>query len=76
MSHSTPILSSKNQSADHLIQVISSPIQSLGYQVIHLELQTHLQKTLRVFIDHLDPAAAKGINTARACADKISTTVL
>ena len=61
MSHSTPILSSKNQSADHLIQVISSPIQSLGYQVIHLELQTHLQKTLRVFIDHLDPAAAKGI---------------
>lgn len=43
-----------NQPTDQLIQLISAWIAPLGYQVIHLEIQSHRQKTLRIFIDHLD----------------------
>lgn len=46
---------------EHLIQAISTCIQPLGYQVVHLELQSHRQKVLRVYIDHLDSDSNKTI---------------
>src|SRR4051794_2257772 len=45
-----------NKSHDQLIQLISPWIEPLGYQIIHLEVQAHHQKTLRIYIDHLVPS--------------------
>jgi ribosome maturation factor RimP len=41
-------------SVDTLIEIIDRLIAPLGYEVVHLELQSHRQKTLRVFIDFAD----------------------
>ncbi len=38
-----------------LIDLLSPYVQPLGYQIIHLEVQTHRQKVLRLYIDHLNP---------------------
>lgn len=46
---------------DHLIELINPWVASLGYQIIHLEVQTHRQKTLRLFIDFLHPSTEKKI---------------
>jgi ribosome maturation factor RimP len=45
----------------HLIQLISPMVESLGYRVISLEVQSHRQKTLRIFIDYLDESSEKTI---------------
>jgi ribosome maturation factor RimP len=39
-------------SHDQLIQLITPWITPIGYQIIHLEVQSHRQKVLRIFIDH------------------------
>ncbi len=52
---------STNQPFDQLIQLISPSVTPLGYQIIHLEGQSHRQKVLRIFIDHLDPNTSQGI---------------
>jgi ribosome maturation factor RimP len=50
-------LNSQSESIRHshnqLIQLISPWITPLGYQIIHLEVQSHRQKVLRIYIDHL-----------------------
>lgn len=46
---------------DELIELVSQWIQPLGYQVVHIEVQTHRQKTLRIFIDHLDYSVDQAI---------------
>lgn len=37
--------------SDQLIDAINPLIQTLGYEVVYLEILTHRQKTLRLFID-------------------------
>lgn len=44
----------QKSSIDTLIEIIDRLIAPLGYEVVHLELQSHRQKTLRVFIDFAD----------------------
>ena len=34
-----------------LIELIAPLIAPLGYELVHVEIQTHRQKTLRLFID-------------------------
>ena len=46
---------------DLLLNAICVLIAPLGYEVIYLEAQTHRQKVLRIYIDHLVPGAKKGI---------------
>lgn len=48
---------------DQLLQLISRWIAPLGYRVIHLELQTHRQTVLRVYIDFLKASADQTIGT-------------
>jgi ribosome maturation factor RimP len=40
---------------EQLIQLISNWVEPLGYQVVHLEIQSHRQRVLRLFIDFLTP---------------------
>lgn len=48
--------------AEHkLIEVIAPLIAPLGYEVVHVEVQTHRQKTLRLFIDFAHAARTVGI---------------
>ncbi|MGZ3687812.1 MAG: hypothetical protein ACXWPM_12960 [Bdellovibrionota bacterium] len=42
---------SPHNAQEALIEAISVLIRPLGYEVVHLEVQTHRQKTLRLFID-------------------------
>lgn len=49
------------QSDDHLIAALTPFVSSLGYQIIHVSMQTYRQKCLKIFIDHLDSAPGKGI---------------
>lgn len=45
------------ESADlvsRLIEIIDSVIRPLGYETVHIEIQVHRQKTLRIFIDRLE----------------------
>ena len=58
MSSPASELTSRTPPHDQLFELISSRIITLGYQLVHLEIQLHKQKILRVFIDHLEP---KGI---------------
>src|SRR5436309_1286211 len=45
-----------------LIELISQWITPLGYRVIHIEIQSHRQRLLRIFIDRLeDSSEAIGI---------------
>jgi ribosome maturation factor RimP len=46
---------------ESLIGIIDGLIQPLGYEVVHLEVQSHRQKTLRVFIDFAEGAENKTI---------------
>jgi ribosome maturation factor RimP len=48
-------------SIDVLIEIIDRLIQPLGYEVVHLELQSHRQKALRVFIDFAEAPESKTI---------------
>ncbi len=43
--------------AEQLIALLSPLVEPLGYEIVHLEIVTHRQKTLRLYIDHL---TAKG----------------
>lgn len=61
MSSPTSNLTSTNHPYDHLIQLLSSWLAPIGYQVVHLEVQSHRQKVLRIFIDYLEPASDKTI---------------
>lgn len=45
--------SATSQIQDQLITQISTLLEPLGYEVVHLEVHTHRQKVLRLFIDHL-----------------------
>lgn len=54
-------LPSSHHPQEKLIQLITPCVHPLGYEVIYIELQTHRQKTLRIFIDHLQPGAGIGI---------------
>ncbi|MBS1962577.1 MAG: ribosome maturation factor RimP [Bdellovibrionales bacterium] len=38
-----------------LIDKLSPILEGLGYELVHLEMQTHQGKTLRVYIDHASP---------------------
>lgn len=53
--------STHSTSSDQLIQLITPWITPLGYQIIYLEIQSHRQKTLRIYIDFLDSAEGKSI---------------
>lgn len=46
---------------DQLIQLLSGWTEPLGYRILHAEIQTHRQKVLRIFIDHLSPGQGIGI---------------
>jgi len=61
MSSPTSDLISTSQPHDQLIQLISPWVAPLGYQVIHIELQTHRQKVLRVYIDYPESSSEKTI---------------
>jgi ribosome maturation factor RimP len=45
----------KTDPQDHLIELISKWVNPLGFRVIYLEFQSHRQKVLRIYIDHLQP---------------------
>lgn len=52
---------SENQSSrqrlpleEQLMELLSPWISPLGYQIIHLEVQSHRQKTLRLYIDYIE----------------------
>jgi ribosome maturation factor RimP len=45
---------------DKLISIVNPLIAPLGYEVVHLEIQSHRQKLLRLFIDFSDPAPGAG----------------
>jgi ribosome maturation factor RimP len=58
-------LSSTHSSAqDQLIQQLSPKVNALGYEIIHLEIQSHRQKVLRIYIDFLDPNREEGTDKA------------
>lgn len=46
---------------DQIIHLIAPLLAPLGYELVHVEIQTHRQKTLRLFIDHLDAIEGQGI---------------
>jgi ribosome maturation factor RimP len=60
MSH--PVTSSTSKAPqDQIIELISPWVAPLGYQIIYLEVQSHRQKTLRIYIDHLPSSSEKTI---------------
>lgn len=61
MNNPTTDLPSLHQPHERLFQLVSPPIVALGYQVIHLEIQSHHQKTLRIYIDFLEGHSEKTI---------------
>jgi ribosome maturation factor RimP len=40
--------------SDRLIDLIGPMIEPMGYEIVHVEVQTHREKTLRIFIDFLE----------------------
>jgi ribosome maturation factor RimP len=50
----TPIIAMIGHPHARLIELISPLIFPLGYRIIDLEIQSHRQKILRIFIDHLE----------------------
>ena len=44
-----------------LFTLLSPLIEPMGYELVYVELHTHRQKTLRLFIDRLDPSAGGAI---------------
>ncbi len=65
-SNSKSVSSFNNE--DRLLALVSPILAPLGYEVIHLEMQTQRQKILRIFIDHLNPTAAGAGITVEDCA--------
>ena len=61
MQSSTPQSASVSHPHDQLIQLISPWLAPLGYQIIHIEVQSHRQKVLRLFIDTLEPSTSGSI---------------
>ncbi len=61
MSRTATQTSTTTHPQDQLIQSISPWVVSLGYQIIHLEVQSHRQKILRIYIDHLESLSDKTI---------------
>ncbi len=61
MTHENSNPSSTRHPQEALIQLVSQWIHPLGYQVVHIEAQTHRQKTLRIFIDFLEYSSDKTI---------------
>ena len=55
----TDHLTSTARPENQLMALISAWIFPLGYQVIQIEIQSHRQKTLRVYIDFLEPHKEK-----------------
>ena len=53
MSDTASHATSRTDKTDRLIELINALIAQLDYEVVHLEIQTHRQKILRVFIDRL-----------------------
>lgn len=43
----------KDKPTERLIALLSPLVEPLGYEIVYVEVQTHRQKVLRVFIDHL-----------------------
>lgn len=53
--------SAPKSTSDQLFEIISPWLEPLGYQVIHLELQSQRHRVLRIFIDHLKSDEKGGI---------------
>lgn len=53
----TTALEAALPAADQLSQFLSPLLEEMGYELVHLEVQNHRQKTLRVYIDRLAPGA-------------------
>lgn len=51
----------QTQIENRLIEIIAPLIAGLGYEVVHVEVQTHRQKTLRLFIDFFDQTGGRGV---------------
>lgn len=47
---------SNQSTTSRLIELISPLTERLGYEIVHLEIQTQRQKILRIFIDHVAPS--------------------
>lgn len=67
-SSSTPDVNSRAEGAraagsatERLISKIGELIAPLGYEVVHLEVHSSGQRTIRLFIDRLDAASTEGI---------------
>ncbi len=54
---------------DRLIELISPLVSPLGYEVVHVEVVTARQKTLRVFIDFSESRGASGGVGIQDCVD-------
>jgi ribosome maturation factor RimP len=48
----------KTSPNDRLIELIGPLVSPLGYEIVHVEVQTHRSRILRIFIDHLVPEGA------------------
>lgn len=55
------------QTQARLIGLVQPLLQPLGYEVVHVEVQTARQKVLRVFIDHLGSASTEGTIGVEDC---------
>jgi ribosome maturation factor RimP len=52
----SPALRSPSAS-ERLLELLTPMVEQLGYDLVHLEIQTHRQPVLRLFIDRLEDAA-------------------
>jgi ribosome maturation factor RimP len=53
--------SASGNTQNRLTDRIAAILAPLGYEVVHLEIHTHRQKTLRLFIDHLQSGPSIGV---------------
>jgi len=58
--------------AERLATLISPLIEPLGFEVVHVEVHTHREKTLRLFIDRLKGDDAVGIEDCAAVSHAIN----
>ena len=59
MSDRVPNLTAIGHPHARLIELISPLVLPLGYLIIDLEIQSHREKVLRIFIDHLDVSTGR-----------------
>jgi ribosome maturation factor RimP len=59
MSDMAPNITEISHPHARLIELISPLVFPLGYRIIDLEIQSHRQKILRIFIDHLESSFGK-----------------